>query len=91
MDEYLKGIMDRNQPTASQGPVTKPNPEWHHEEIKLEGTPFYVRIDTGPNHESALLCINDGEPDTYDVARFNSLKMADVFIDVWRQVRNAKR
>jgi hypothetical protein len=73
--------------SVSQGPVTTPNPAWEHRRIELEGTPFYIRIDTGPNHESALLCIEDGEPDTFDVARFNSLAMAETFADVWAKVR----
>src|SRR5690554_6691650 len=59
---------------VSQGPAIERSSEWESKLHHIEGSLFYIRIDTGPNHEEALLCVDDGEPDTCDLARFNSLK-----------------
>jgi hypothetical protein len=68
-----------------QGWTITPVARWEHREERLDGTNLYVRIDTGPDHEEAQLCVDDGEPDCFSLARFGSLSLAELFIAGWRE------
>lgn len=54
---------------------------WKQDIIKINPL-LYVRIDTGPDHESAILCWDDGEADTRELARFPSLTLARTYIEI---------
>ena len=56
---------------------------YQQEIIKLDGSSMYLRIDTGPDLESALLCVDDGEADTNDIATFYNIGMAKAFAAFW--------
>jgi hypothetical protein len=64
----------------SQGPPIKPDPRWEHEHVTIPGTLFYVRMISGPDTEDAWLCVDDGEPDMNDLAKFWSHSTARTFI-----------
>lgn len=40
----------------------------HRDEIERLAFPFYIRWTSGPNYETAFLCVEDGEPDMNDFA-----------------------
>jgi hypothetical protein len=74
---------------TGQGPPVPRDSRYEQQIIKFAGTMFYLRIDTGPDLESVLLCLDDGEPDTYEIARLPGLKMANIFVAVMRQAGHA--
>ena len=67
---------------STSGPKP-PQSAYRQEIIKLDGSSLYLRIDTGPDLESALLCLDDGEADTNDIATFYSITAAKAFGEFW--------
>lgn len=67
---------------AQQSAPTVRDPRYEQRIIKFDGTLLYLRVDTGPDLESVLLCFDDGEPDTYDIGKLPGLKMARLFTEI---------
>lgn len=82
-------MSDTQAPT--QGPELPRNPRYQQQIIRFDGTPIYLRVDTGPNLESVLLCYEDGEPDTNDIGRLYGLKTADMFVALMELAGHKRR
>ncbi len=65
-------------------PIEAPRKDYGYRQRIITLNSFlYIREDTGPNLEEASLCFEDGEPDTFTLANFPSLKMMRAFIEIW--------
>lgn len=60
------------------------------EQIEQIGRLLYVRFTSGPDHEVAYLCLDDGEPDMHDLASM-SFKQARILIEATRVESEAGR
>lgn len=79
--------MDNQAP--QQGPPSRRDPRYQQQIIKFAGTLIYLRVDTGPDLESVLICFDDDEPDTHDIGKTYGIKTAHTFIELMRHAGHA--
>ncbi len=72
---------------TQQSPPASAKSSLHRDwQEKIDGTPFYVLFQSGPDYENAYLCVDDGEPDMLDLGTFHSHQTAMDFVLTMRSL-----